>query len=72
MPSLKTAVVSILAVAGRLTSAWPYRPQYAHILERAEQLEEEYDYVIVGGGTSGLTVGDRLSEDGKCERACQS
>ncbi|KAI1169588.1 GMC oxidoreductase [Nemania sp. FL0916] len=24
-----------------------------------------YDYVIVGGGTSGLTVADRLSEDGK-------
>lgn len=22
-----------------------------------------YDYVIVGGGTSGLTVGNRLSED---------
>ena len=32
----------------------------------APNLAEEYDYVIIGGGTSGLTVGDRLSEDGKC------
>lgn len=24
---------------------------------------ETYDYVIIGGGTSGLTVADRLSED---------
>ncbi|KAM7188073.1 hypothetical protein V8F33_010836 [Rhypophila sp. PSN 637] len=28
-------------------------------------IKESYDYVIVGGGTSGLTVGDRLSESGK-------
>ena len=27
-------------------------------------LRESYDYVIVGGGTAGLTIGDRLSEDG--------
>lgn len=24
---------------------------------------DKYDYVIVGGGTSGLTVADRLTED---------
>ena len=25
----------------------------------------EYDYIIVGGGTSGLTVANRLTENGK-------
>ncbi|KAE9369971.1 GMC oxidoreductase [Stipitochalara longipes BDJ] len=31
----------------------------------ASQLKSSCDYVIVGGGTSGLTVADRLTEDGK-------
>jgi choline dehydrogenase-like flavoprotein len=29
------------------------------------ELLDEYDFIVVGGGTAGLTVGDRLSEDGK-------
>lgn len=29
-------------------------------------IEDTYDFVIIGGGTSGLTVGDRLSESGTC------
>ncbi|KAK0668229.1 putative GMC oxidoreductase [Cercophora samala] len=33
----------------------------AHI----QAINDSYDYVIVGGGTAGLTVGDRLSESGK-------
>ncbi|KAH8588615.1 hypothetical protein B0O99DRAFT_638810 [Bisporella sp. PMI_857] len=32
---------------------------------RAEDIEASYDYVIIGGGTAGLTVADRLTEDPK-------
>lgn len=27
------------------------------------EVEESYDYVIIGGGTSGLVVANRLTED---------
>ncbi|PGH04433.1 hypothetical protein AJ79_07090 [Helicocarpus griseus UAMH5409] len=37
----------------------------ARVHDDPKSLRESYDYVIVGGGTAGLTVGDRLSEDGK-------
>ena len=40
---------------------------YPRILTRADEIKDEYDFVIAGGGTAGLTVGDRLSADGKCE-----
>ncbi|KAF2113915.1 hypothetical protein BDV96DRAFT_547912 [Lophiotrema nucula] len=55
-----TLLLSILALA----NAYPSSHGFATIIQR-DQLKKEYDYVIAGGGTSGLTVGDRLSEDGK-------
>ena len=45
--------------------ATPLRAGLATILRRQADIKAEYDYVIVGGGTAGLTVGDRLSESGK-------
>jgi hypothetical protein len=37
------------------------------LFSRQEEVLEEYDYVIIGGGTAGLTVADRLTADGKCK-----
>ncbi|KAH9204000.1 hypothetical protein DL95DRAFT_529426 [Leptodontidium sp. 2 PMI_412] len=36
----------------------------AQVKSRASELSESYDYIIVGGGTSGLGVADRLTQDG--------
>jgi choline dehydrogenase len=46
--------VCLLAV---LVNAW----SHATIKCRSSQLLENYDFIIAGGGTTGLTVADRLS-----------
>jgi ribulose 1,5-bisphosphate synthetase/thiazole synthase len=33
------------------------------LVQRADELSEAYDYVVVGAGASGLTVANRLSQD---------
>ena len=42
-----------------------YSRQLRAAVVDARQVQKEYDYVIIGGGTAGLTVADRLTEDGK-------
>lgn len=39
----------------------------AQHITRSQDLQPSYDYVVVGGGTSGLTVADRLTESGQCK-----
>jgi hypothetical protein len=62
MLSVKAALIIL---GSQLALGWP-QPLRARILERQTEIQDEYDYIIVGGGTSGLTVGDRLTENGEC------
>jgi ribulose 1,5-bisphosphate synthetase/thiazole synthase len=50
--------------------ARPSSVEIASIKRHVSELDDAYDYIIIGGGTSGLTVGDRLSEDGKSIILC--
>lgn len=52
-----TSVVLLPALLLPLASGFPSQCQ------RAGQAEQEFDYVVVGGGTSGLVIANRLSED---------
>ncbi|KAK3939021.1 hypothetical protein QBC46DRAFT_264095, partial [Diplogelasinospora grovesii] len=58
-----TNILTALAL-GLLPTAWA-RLQFAHIRERASQVKDTYEYVIIGAGTAGLTVADRLTEGSK-------
>lgn len=35
----------------------------AIVVDGVEDLSSEYDYVIIGGGTSGLVIANRLTEE---------
>lgn len=48
----------VIVSHSRLTSA-----QHGEIKRSVNDLHSTYDYVIIGGGTSGLTVANRLSEN---------
>ncbi|KAL4954707.1 hypothetical protein BDW69DRAFT_183269 [Aspergillus filifer] len=56
---LSAAVAVVLGLVGNAHGV----PHFGTIIERQTELYPEYDYVVVGGGLSGLVVANRLTED---------
>ncbi|KAK5152317.1 hypothetical protein LTR04_006461 [Oleoguttula sp. CCFEE 6159] len=65
MSSLSTYFLLSLLSASRASRSPFCVAERAVIIDEVSNLKAEYDYVVVGGGTSGLTVADRLTEDPK-------
>jgi choline dehydrogenase-like flavoprotein len=64
VPTLALILVTSLA-----QPAWGSSPNVNRplLVGRDVQLAEQYDFVIIGGGTSGLVVGNRLTEGSSSE-----
>ena len=64
LSKLSLAAGGLLQLFGA-AEASPYPASRTTLVGRADDLLPEYDYIVVGGGTSGLTVADRLTENGR-------
>lgn len=62
--SFGALLVSLLVVCPSLIDATPVKvPRHATVVDCRSIAENNYTFIIAGGGTSGLTLADRLSED---------
>lgn len=67
MRSITPGLVAVFSTLLSVASGVPHELRSANIHRRAADISEEYDYVIVGAGTAGLTIADRLTADGECK-----
>lgn len=65
LTALGPAAVSTVLLS--VVSGVPHELRGAKIHKRAQNIADEYDYIVVGAGTAGLTVADRLTADGTCK-----
>jgi hypothetical protein len=62
MPSRLGWNILWLTAALSTTTVFAHPLFNGHIVARADELLAAYDYLVIGGGASGLTVANRLSE----------
>jgi len=64
--TLNRYLLFVFLLVSHLALAIPSWPALDLQIRDAKNIKESYDYIIVGGGTAGLTIADRLTTSGKC------